>query len=115
MVPHFSDISHKAIATTRHGLDVAWFLGVVDQHLPQDGDVIGQVLFFNHALSPHLLHESVFLDYVTVVSYQSEQHAEGFWRNRDFIPIPPQLPFGNVEPERAELIKADAILTHKCR
>jgi len=102
---NFLDISRKTITFFWQGFDKFLFAGIIAERFPQSRDITVQASFFDKGINPNLSNQFFLFDRFPFVFKQDYQYIEDFRRERHKLSVSPELSFGDINPERIELIK----------
>src|ERR1700694_4935092 len=109
-VGHPMNISDKAIATTRYGLDV--LMPVISQSSSEHRDVLCQVTFLNKRIRPDLVSQPVLLDHPAAVLNQQKKDIEQLRGESYKLAFAQQHPLHRIHSKRSKLETAFGVLFH---
>src|SRR5882724_2511665 len=103
-IPDVLHICDKLIALPRDGSDVLMLARALTKHLPQNGDVIGEVAFLDEAAGPNPLDQPLLADHLSAAFYKGKQDVETLRGELHDLAFAQQQALGCVQPESSELV-----------
>jgi len=98
------DLPVESVAAFGDGCDAWASVGEVAEHFSEQGDVDGQVGFFDEAVRPDFFHQHFAGDQMSVAGNEGNQHLKGLGCERNWGLFPEQQLLGRVQPKGTKAV-----------
>jgi hypothetical protein len=110
-VRYGSHTRHEAVASPGNGGDVRMFVRAFTQGFSQRGDGLGEIAFLDVGVRPHLRHEFILHQHLSLMTDHRHENLEGFQTEWNDLSVSHQDRLRRIHDERTELVETYRFLS----